>query len=98
MADLEEILKKLTTTKGVEGVIILNQDGIPIRSTLTDNEKTVAYAGVFSILAMKGKSMLREMMEGEELHMIRLRSSKNEIILTPEGNYLIIVIQKPDAS
>eukprot|EP00766_Chilomastix_caulleryi_P003741 gnl/Chilomastix_caulleri/486.p1 GENE.gnl/Chilomastix_caulleri/486~~gnl/Chilomastix_caulleri/486.p1 ORF type:complete len:115 (+),score=23.54 gnl/Chilomastix_caulleri/486:50-346(+) len=96
MADVEETLKKLSAQKGIEGVVIINQDGIPIRSTIQDNEKTIQYAGVFSHLAMKARALVKELDPSEELTMIRIRHQKHEIIVTPERFFLLVVVQNPE--
>lgn len=47
MADVsvvEETFRRLGANKGVEGVLVLNGDSIPIRSTM-DNSQSVKYAG-----------------------------------------------------
>ena len=48
MADVsivEETIKRISSHKGIVGVLIVNGDGIPIRSTL-ENSLSVQYAGL----------------------------------------------------
>ena len=48
MADIlvvEETLKRISSHKGIFGVVILNGDGIPLRTTL-DNTLSVQYAAL----------------------------------------------------
>ena len=50
MADVsivEETIKRISSHKGIVGVLIVNGDGIPIRSTL-ENSLSVQYAGLVS--------------------------------------------------
>lgn len=44
----------------MEGIVIVNMEGIPIRSTL-DQEKTVQYAALMTQLSAKAKSIIREL-------------------------------------
>lgn len=46
MSEVEETIKRISSHKGVIGLIVVNQEGIPIRTTL-DNSTTVQYAGAF---------------------------------------------------
>lgn len=48
-SEVEETLKKLIAHKGVIGTIVVNNDGIPIKSTL-DNHTTTQYAGLINQL------------------------------------------------
>ena len=43
------------------GVVIVNHDGIPIRSTIADLNLTVQYAGLATQLADKSRSMVRDL-------------------------------------
>lgn len=47
--------------KGVLGVVIVNSDGIPIRSTLTDPTLTTQYAALLTQLATKSRSVVRDL-------------------------------------
>lgn len=44
MSEVEETLKRLQSHKGVQGIVIVNSDGIPIRTTLPDTALAVQYA------------------------------------------------------
>ena len=48
-SEVEETLKRLVAHKGVIGTIVVNNDGIPIKSTL-DNHTTTQYAGLINQL------------------------------------------------
>ncbi|KNC55348.1 uncharacterized protein AMSG_12406 [Thecamonas trahens ATCC 50062] len=78
--------------KGVQGVIILSHDGIPIRSTL-DNDKTISYAALITQLTEKAASVVRELDVTNELTFLRVRSKLNEIMVAPDEQYILIVIQ-----
>ena len=46
-SEVEETLKRLVTHKGVIGTIVVNGDGIPIKSTL-DSHTTTQVIGTFT--------------------------------------------------
>ena len=58
--EVEETLKRLQNHPGVKGVIIVNHDGIPIRTTL-EQATTVQYAGLITQLCAKARSAVREL-------------------------------------
>ncbi|KAL1457874.1 hypothetical protein WDU94_008058 [Cyamophila willieti] len=92
--EIEETLKRIQSHRGVAGVIVINGDGIPIKTTL-DNQTTVQYAGLVSQLVDKAKSVVREIDATNDLTFLRLRSKKNEIMIAPDKQFILIVIQNP---
>lgn len=47
-SEVEETLKRLVTHKGVIGTIVVNADGIPIKSTLDNHTTTQVITGTFA--------------------------------------------------
>ncbi len=94
MSDVEETLKRIQSNKGVIGVVIMDSDGRPIRSTL-DQETTVQYAGLLQQLADKAKNVVREMDPANDMTFLRLRSKKHEIMIAPDKEYLLAVVSNP---
>ncbi|KAI4875078.1 hypothetical protein NFI96_033375 [Prochilodus magdalenae] len=93
-AEVEETLKRIQNQKGVQGIIIVNAEGIPIKTTL-DNSSTVQYAGLIHQLVMKARSTVRDLDPQNDLTFLRVRSKKNEIMIAPDKDYFLIVIQNP---
>ncbi|XP_026302624.1 dynein light chain roadblock-type 2 isoform X2 [Piliocolobus tephrosceles] len=83
MAEVEETLKRIQSHKGVIGTMVVNAEGIPIRTTL-DNSTTVQYAGLLHHLTMKAKSTVRDIDPQNDLTFLRIRSKKHEIMVAPE--------------
>mmetsp|Transcript_15398 Transcript_15398/g.33292 ORF Transcript_15398/g.33292 Transcript_15398/m.33292 type:complete len:97 (+) Transcript_15398:161-451(+) len=94
--DVEETMKRINSHKGVLGIIIVNNDGIPIRTTL-DAQVTVQYAALVTHLASKARSVVRKLDEQNDLHFLRIRSKKHEIMVAPDNEYVLIVVQNPNA-
>lgn len=92
--EIEETLKRIQSHRGVAGVVVINSEGIPIKTTL-DNQTTVQYAGLVSQLVDKAKSVVREIDATNDLTFLRLRSKKNEIMIAPDKQFVLIVIQTP---
>ena len=92
--EVEEILKRLQSHKGVKGVLVMNNDGIPIRSTLS-SEDTENYSALVSQLSIKASGVVRTLDETDELAFLRIRSKKHEIMIAPDKDYILVVIQDP---
>uniref|UniRef100_A0A061QR32 Dynein light chain roadblock n=1 Tax=Tetraselmis sp. GSL018 TaxID=582737 RepID=A0A061QR32_9CHLO len=98
IAQVEETIKRISSHKGVKGSMIINGDGIAIRTTMS-NEDTVQHAALISRFTEKARSCVRATGEEDELQFVRVRSKKHEIIIAPsfESNqvYYLVVIQDP---
>jgi len=99
MTDVEETLERIKSHRGVEGVIIVNADGIPIRPAKgMDDELTHKYAASISQLAAKARSVIRDLDPQNDLTFLRIRSKKHEIMVAPDKDFLLVVIQDPTVS
>ncbi len=93
-SEVEETLKRIQSHKGVQGVIIMNAEGVAIKSTLSP-EETENYTSTVSQLALKGSSLVRTLDDSDELTFLRIRSKKQEIMIAPDKEYCLVVIQNP---
>ncbi|THD28620.1 Dynein light chain roadblock-type [Fasciola hepatica] len=93
MSEVEENFKRLLAHKGVIGAIIANADGVAIRSSM-DNATTVQYCGLIQQLTSKARSAVRDLDPSNDLTFLRIRSKKNEIMVAPDRDYSLIVIQE----
>ena len=92
---IEEIFNKVNTHKGVEGIILSDSDGVPIKSTFTDEQTTYYYTTSASMFIKKCKNVVKDLIEEE---LIRIRTKLNEIMVAPEEEFLFIVVQNPSAN
>ncbi|CAM4861925.1 unnamed protein product [Rotaria socialis] len=81
-AEVDDTLKRIQEHKGVQGYLIINSDGIPIRSSL-DASVTQQYAALIKSLSDKARSTIREMDPSNELLFFRMRTKKHEILVAP---------------
>jgi len=95
MSEVEDTLKRIQAHKGVIGIIVVNCDGIPIRTTL-DNSTTVQYASLLHKLAIQARNCVRDTDPQNDLTFLRVRSKKNEIMIAPENDCLVICIQQTE--
>ena len=96
-SEVEETLKRLVSHKGVIGCIVVNNEGVPIKSTL-DNATTVQYSGLLNNLVDQAKNMFKELDPTNDLTFLRIRTKKHEIMVAPDRDYLLIVIQNTQDS
>ncbi|CAD6236660.1 dynein light chain roadblock-type 2 [Microplitis mediator] len=92
--EVEETMKRIQSHKGVVGTIVVNSEGIPIKSTL-DNTTTVQYAGLISQLSDKARSVVRDLDPTNDLTFLRIRSKKHEVMVAPDKEFILIVVQNP---
>merc|ERR1711946_89767 len=90
--EIEETLKRIQSHKGVVGVVVINNEGIPIKSTL-DNATTVQYAGLISQLADKAGSVVRELDPTNDLTFFRIRTKKHEIMSPQIRNICLLLFR-----
>uniref|UniRef100_A0A3P8S402 Dynein light chain roadblock-type 2 n=1 Tax=Amphiprion percula TaxID=161767 RepID=A0A3P8S402_AMPPE len=88
-AQVEETLKRIEASKGVIGTILVNAEGIPIRTTL-DNSTTVQYAELLCQLSMLARTTVRDIDPQNDLTFLRIRSKKHEIMVAL-GEHVILL-------
>ncbi|XP_022172477.1 dynein light chain roadblock-type 2-like isoform X1 [Myzus persicae] len=94
---IEETLKRIQTSDGVIGFVIVNNAGIPIKSNM-DDAMSVRYAGLVQQLIATSQTAIRKDDATDKLTYLRLRTKHNEIIVIPDKHYTMVVIQKPTGS
>ncbi len=94
--EIEETMKRLVAHKGVQMAVIVNSDGIPIRTSPATMEHTVAvtFPAVLLPVVQKARQMIKALDSTNDFSAIRMRSDKNEIIVYPEKEYTLFVVQE----
>lgn len=92
--EVEDTMKRIQSHKGVVGTLVVNSEGIPIKSTM-DNTTTVQYAGLISQLVDKARSITRDLDPTDDLTFLRIRSKKHEVMVAPDKEFILIVVQNP---
>jgi len=87
-------MKRLTSHKGVQTVVIYNQDCIPIRTVpVLEAKERDQYPGLIQPIVEKAKKMIKSLDSTNEFQTVRIRSQKNEILVFPEKDYTLVVVQ-----
>ena len=71
--------------------------GIPIRDTFEEADRllTIQYAALITQMVAKSKAAVRELDNTNDLSFLRIRSKKHEILVAPDRDYILLVIQDP---
>ncbi|XP_015374508.1 PREDICTED: dynein light chain roadblock-type 2-like [Diuraphis noxia] len=91
--EFEETLKRIQSQNGVIGVIVVNNNGDLITSTL-DNRSSVNHAEMIMKLADNAKGFVRNLDPSNELTVLRMGSKRREVLVAPGKDFIIIVLQK----
>ena len=79
---------------GVIGVMIVNQKGVALRSTMGQND-TIEYGSLIQQFAKKAIGTINALHPEEDVTFISIRSRKHEIMIAPDKEFTMIVIQNP---
>ena len=97
-AEIDSLMKSLGNLTGVVGTMVMNANGLPIRTSVKDSE-AVHYAALISELLRKSKTSVEPLLGGQ-VDVIRIRSHKNEIIIAPsdtKSDTILVVVQDASA-
>lgn len=92
---IEGILETITFSPGVLGVVVCNSDGIPIRDSFqdVDRSRAIALAEIASELVRGAQQVCK--LSGSTLDCLRVRGTSQEILVKSNGTYMLVVIQEP---
>jgi dynein light chain roadblock-type len=94
MGDAERILTELSRKPGVLGTIVMTSEGVPIRSDFQQNE-TDLYSSLVGHFVQRVKKALAEIPDMGETEVIRVRSKKHEMVISPFGEFIYLAVQDP---
>ncbi|KAA6392322.1 MAG: putative roadblock-type dynein light chain [Streblomastix strix] len=94
MSEVEDTVKRICNHKGVTGCMIFNNQGIIIRTSI-EQKLTIHYAALVTQLCHSTKSTIKKLDDTDDLAFIRLRTNKNEILIAPDKDYILVVLQNP---
>ncbi|ORX53992.1 roadblock [Hesseltinella vesiculosa] len=86
-AEMDETIKRISSRKGVKGIIIMNHQGQTIRTTMEADEAKL-YAHQFSHLVKQTQTT-------NDLTFLRIRTKKYEVMIAPHEDYVLLVVQNP---
>eukprot|EP00744_Colponema_vietnamica_P004789 GILI01007096.1.p1 GENE.GILI01007096.1~~GILI01007096.1.p1 ORF type:complete len:103 (-),score=33.07 GILI01007096.1:135-443(-) len=94
MSEIEETCMRIEKRLGNGGgIMIVNSEGIPIKTTILDAEAQTQYAYLITALATKARHCVRDLDPTNDLTFLRIRTTKSEILVAPDKDFVLIVIQ-----
>uniref|UniRef100_A0A336LE92 Dynein light chain roadblock n=1 Tax=Culicoides sonorensis TaxID=179676 RepID=A0A336LE92_CULSO len=93
---IEERLKKLLTFPGVKAFLVINYEGVPIKTSFADDDPiAIHYAALMTRLTDKLRKVVKDLDATNEFKWIRIRTKKDEIVVAPEKDFILVVVQEP---
>ncbi|WVQ72952.1 hypothetical protein IAR50_002514 [Cryptococcus sp. DSM 104548] len=108
--EVEATLSRLSQYRNVRGVMVLARSHVvgdtpqPSRGdagivqttgTVFEGEGGAKYAGAVERIVHSTAAAVAECDEGDELRLMRIRTKKHELIITPDEKYVLVVLQDP---
>ena len=90
--EIEKVLNGIQTQQGVIGYAVISKAGLPIKTTFGDKE-TLQYCDLVSDYVKKAQATVGGRLLTKPLDVIRIRSKKNELIITPDQDFILLVVQ-----
>ena len=99
MADFEERINRISGHQGVGTLLIVNEQGriITQRHKATSSPAPQHIANHITDLAIKARSVVRDIDPNNVMTFFRVRARRKEILVAPDKLLFLIVIQETDA-
>jgi dynein light chain roadblock-type len=93
LREVQDTLARISSNKSVMGVMILNTKGDILQSTWAPQDQLQHAAAVSGIVRQASLLLLEG--ETDPLSFITIRSKQREIMVAPDGDYLLVVLHNP---
>ncbi|EHS63909.1 uncharacterized protein PGTG_20890 [Puccinia graminis f. sp. tritici CRL 75-36-700-3] len=99
--EVESTIQRLSEHRNVRGVIILNRDGVVIRSSgpvFQGSDGVIVlrrYASEARKIVDAVGSSVDRMELDDQLRFLRIRTQQHELLITPDSKFTLVVIQDP---
>ncbi|CAH7685463.1 hypothetical protein BY996DRAFT_6901570 [Phakopsora pachyrhizi] len=100
--EIESTISYLSNHKNVRGVMILNRDGVLIRSSgsIFQGSDGSIILRRYSNQVLKILDSVSDSVSGmeldDQLKLLRVRTRQHEIIITPGAKFILVVVQNPN--
>ncbi|XP_022234770.1 dynein light chain roadblock-type 1 [Drosophila obscura] len=92
MSDVEATFDRLLNLPGVMGAILVNGEGVPMRTSM-DTTSSHIFAEKMGPMVRMARAMVRELESTDDLTYLRMRTVKREILVAAENEHMIILVQ-----
>lgn len=92
---VEEALERIKTQKGVEGFVICNLEGTILRRQPSMTKQAAeTLAQCLTKLSETAKDVTRDLNPKDDLRIMRIKTSRKEVIVSREEDFVIIILQE----
>jgi dynein light chain roadblock-type len=104
VTEVDERIERIRQHKGVKGLLIVNypevKDGgssqpVFVRCTMPHGSEATNYGVKLSTLARQARNLVRDLDPSNDLTFLRITCKKYEMMIAPDKDYFLIVIQSP---
>lgn len=89
LREVQDTISRISENKSVKGVMIVNVHGDILQSTWNPDDQ-LKHAKAVSSIVRQASLLLQQ---DDPLSMITIRSLQREILVAPDGDYLLVVLQ-----
>uniref|UniRef100_A0A182QE72 Roadblock/LAMTOR2 domain-containing protein n=1 Tax=Anopheles farauti TaxID=69004 RepID=A0A182QE72_9DIPT len=95
---VDHCFERIKNVRLVKEVIVMNESGHPIRSTIENVKDAITTAGLYASLKDKACYYLKTIDTADEFLMLRIKTRNNEAIIStdPDHGLLYITVQVPE--
>ena len=100
--EVSETVNRLAAHKGVTGVLILNLEGDILTQTTTP--EVVGNPKLLARTLMTAKTYIQSIPQEQqeekptELSFLRIRTTREEVLVAPKYDYVLVVLQDPNSA
>ncbi|XP_052890495.1 uncharacterized protein LOC128298757 [Anopheles moucheti] len=95
---IDYCFERIRQVRLVKQVIVMNECGHPVRSTIENTEEAITTAGLYASLKDKACYYLKTIDANDDFLMLRIKTRNNEAIIStdPDHGLLYITVQVPE--
>ncbi|XP_053660414.1 uncharacterized protein LOC128709443 [Anopheles marshallii] len=95
---IDYCFERIRKVRLVKQVIVMNEYGHPVRSTIENMAEAITTAGLYASLKDKASYYLKTIDANDDFLMLRIKTRNNEAIIStdPDHGLLYITVQVPE--
>uniref|UniRef100_A0A182ITL3 Roadblock/LAMTOR2 domain-containing protein n=1 Tax=Anopheles atroparvus TaxID=41427 RepID=A0A182ITL3_ANOAO len=95
---IDHCFERIRNVRLVKQVIVMDERGYPVRSTISNEKESLTTAGLYASLKDKACYFLKSIDPADEFLMLRIKTCNNEAIVStdPDHGLLYITVQVPE--
>jgi len=91
--EVDEIMKRIQSHRGVKQMMIINKDGLPLKTNMEVTSETERQIMHIHELATAARRLVRDVDPTDDLMFLRTRSNNQELLISPDEDFTVVVIQ-----